>query len=84
MKTPALLVAALILTDVYRAGTGTIEVVSRPPAPSAVAGGTSPRSDEVTLRMDDGTYQTIRLKAGSGLGTGDRVEVLKDARVVRR
>ena len=73
------------VSNVYRAGTGTVEVVNRSPGPSAVAGATSVRNDEVTLRMDDGTRQTILLPAGSAdLSSGDRVEVTSDARLVRR
>lgn len=78
--------------NVYRTGLGTVETVNRSPAPSSggvpsassAAGGTNIRNDEVTLRMDDGTRQIILLPVGSGLATGDRVEVTSDARIVRR
>jgi len=80
------------VSNVYRTGVGTVETVNRSPAPSAggapsassAAGGTNIRNDEVSLRMDDGTRQIILLPAGSGLQTGDRVEVTSDARIVKR
>ena len=51
--------SANTVTNVYRTGYGTIETVNRSPSPSAVAGGTNVRNDEVVLRMDDGTRQII-------------------------
>jgi hypothetical protein len=77
--------SANTVTNVYRTGYGTIETVNRSPSPSAVAGGTNVRNDEVLLRMDDGTRQIILLPAGStSFNTGDRVEVTSDRRIERR
>jgi hypothetical protein len=77
--------SANTVSNVYRTGYGTVETVNRSPAPSAAAGATNVRNDEVTLRMDDGVYQTILLPAGSTrFNTGDRVEVTSDRRIERR
>jgi len=85
--------SANTVTNVYRTGTGTIVAVNRSPAPSSggapsassAAGGTNIRNDEVILRMDDGTQQTILLPAGStSFNPGDRIEVTSDARIIRR
>lgn len=73
------------VTNVFRTGYGTIETVNRSPSPSAVAGGTNIRNDEVLLRMDDGTRQIILLPAGStSFNAGDRVEVTSDRQILRR
>ena len=77
--------SANTVTNVYRTGYGTVETVNRSPSPSAVAGATNVRNDEVTLRMDDGVYQTILLPAGTtSFNSGDRVEVTSDRQIVRR
>jgi hypothetical protein len=77
--------SANTVTNVYRTGYGTVETVNRSPSPSAVAGGTQVRNDEVLLRMDDGTRQIILLPAGStGFNAGDRIEVTSDRRIERR
>ena len=77
--------SANTVTNVYRTGYGTIETVNRSPSPSAVAGGTNVRNDEVLLRMDDGTHQIILLPAGSAsFNAGDRVEVTSDRQILRR
>jgi hypothetical protein len=77
--------SANTVTNVFRTGYGTVETVNRSPSPSAVAGATNVRNDEVTLRMDDGVYQTILMPAGStSFNTGDRVEVTSDRQIVRR
>ena len=77
--------SANTVTNVFRTGYGTVETVNRSPSPSAVAGATNVRNDEVTLRMDDGVYQTILMPAGStSFSAGDRVEVTSDRQIVRR
>jgi hypothetical protein len=80
--------ANTVTTNVFRSGYGTVETVNRspsPPLPSAAAGGTSVRNDELLLRMDDGTRQVILLPAGSTrLNPGDRVEATGDRRIERR
>lgn len=77
--------SANTVTNVYRTGPGTIETVNRSPSPSAAAGGTQVRNDEVLLRMDDGTRQIILMPAGSThFNTGDRVEVTSDRQIIRR
>lgn len=77
--------SANTVTNVYRTGYGTVETVNRSPSPSAVAGGTNVRNDEVVLRMDDGTRQIVLLPAGStSFNAGDRVEVTSDRQIVRR
>ena len=67
-----------------RPGSGTVELVSHASSPPAVAGGTSVRKDELTVRMDDGSRQTVVLPSGTGIGAGDRVEVTGDSRIMRR
>src|SRR5678816_4101762 len=84
--------SANTVSNVYRTGYGTVATVNRSPAPtsgapsaSTAAGGTNVRSDEVVLRMDDGTQQTLLLPAGSThFNAGDRVEVTSDRRIERR
>jgi len=77
--------SANTVTNVYRTGYGTVETVNRSPAPSAVAGGTNVRNDEVLLRMDDGTNQVILMPAGSTrFNAGDRVEVTSDRQILKR
>jgi hypothetical protein len=77
--------SANTVTNVYRTGYGTVETVNRSPSPSAVAGGTNVRNDEVVLRMDDGVRQTILLPAGTtSFNAGDRVEVTSDRRIEKR
>jgi hypothetical protein len=77
--------SANTVTNVYRTGPGTVETVNRSPSPSAVAGGTQVRNDEVLLRMDDGTRQIILMPAGSTqFNAGDRVEVTSDRQILRR
>lgn len=77
--------SANTVTNVYRTGSGTVETVNRSPSPSAAAGGTNIRNDEVTLRMDDGTRQVILMPAGStSFNPGDRVEVTSERQILRR
>src|SRR5262245_34720485 len=77
--------SANTVTNVFRTGPGTVETVNRSPSPSAAAGGTQVRNDEVLLRMDDGTRQVILMPAGSTrFSTGDRVEVTSDRQILRR
>jgi len=73
------------VTNDFRTGYGTIETVNRSPSPSAVAGATNVRNDEVSLRMDDGTHQILLLPAGTAsFNSGDRVEVTSDRQILRR
>jgi hypothetical protein len=72
----------------YRPGAGTVEYVTRIQADgSAAAGGTAGRMVDgvayrLTLRMDDGTVQTV-LQDSAGFSIGDRVRLTEDGRVIR-
>ena len=68
--------------NTYRTGWGTVVAVTRPS--TAAAGATNMQNTEVTLRMDDGTQQTIMLPGPTEFHAGDRVEVTSDARIVKR
>ena len=68
--------------NTYRTGTGMVVALTRPS--SAAAGATSTQSTEVTIRMDDGTQQTVALPGETELRVGDRVEVTRDPYVLRR
>ena len=77
--------SANTVSNVYRTGSGTVETVNRSPSPSAAAGATNVRNDEVLLRMDDGTRQIVLMPAGStSFNAGDRVEVTSDRQILRR
>ena len=74
--------SANTVRNTYRTGSGTVVAVTQPS--TAAAGATNIQSTEVTLRMDDGTQQTIMLPGPAEFHPGDRVEVTSDARIVRR
>jgi hypothetical protein len=72
----------------YRPGTGILEsigLVTIPSASSASAGGTAapaPGPYRLTLRMDDGTIQTL-VQDTRALLVGDRVQITEDGRLIR-
>lgn len=70
----------------HRAGFGIIESIAlATPAASASAGGTAPAVSgpyRVTLRMEDGSMQTMTVDNRAFL-VGDRVQVLPDGKLVR-
>jgi hypothetical protein len=74
----------------YRAGYGRIEAVATVPiAPSrsAASGGTvgyvyGPAAYQLTVRMDDGSAQTI-IQDNPSFRVGDRVQLTNDGRVIR-
>ena len=71
----------------YRPGSGIIESISLVTLPaSATAGGTLPPvvsgPYRMTLRMDDGTIQTVMLDNRAFL-VGDRVQIMPDGRMIR-
>ncbi|HXU42480.1 MAG TPA: hypothetical protein VN675_09165 [Burkholderiales bacterium] len=68
--------------NTYRTGWGTVLAVTHPS--TAAAGATNMQNTEVTLRMDDGTQQTIMLPGSTEFHAGDRVEVTNDPYVLRR
>ena len=76
-------------TSTFQAGNGTVTAVSLVQvAPSASAGSSTgsvvTRSAyRLTLRMDDGTVQTLDQDSGA-FRVGDRVEITRDARIIRR
>ena len=74
--------SANTVSNTYRTGYGVIEAITRP-SPAA-AGATNVQSTEVTIRMDDGTQQTIALPGATEFRPGDRVEVTRDPYVLRR
>jgi hypothetical protein len=85
-STPAAL--ATLEAGSYRAGTGILEsigLVTIPPSSSASAGGTAapvPGPYRLTLRMDDGTIQTL-VQDTRALLVGDRVQITDDGRLIR-
>ncbi|MGQ0544975.1 MAG: hypothetical protein ACT4P3_06515 [Betaproteobacteria bacterium] len=73
----------------YRAGTGTVESVTRVEHGGAAAagGGTAGRmvggvGYRLSVRMDDGTVQTV-LQDSAAFRVGDRVRLTEDGRVIR-
>lgn len=70
------------VSNTYRTGFGVVEAITRPS--SAAAGATNVQSTEVTIRMDDGTQQTIALPGATDFRVGERVEVTRDPYVIRR
>jgi hypothetical protein len=71
----------------YRAGTGIVESISlAAPAGSAAGGGTAAPAVSgpyrATLRMDDGSVQTIVVDTRAFL-VGDRLQITPDGRLVR-
>ena len=73
--------SANTVRNTYRTGSGTVVAVTQPS--TAAAGATNSQSADVTLRMDDGTQQTIMLPGPPEFRAGDRVEVTGDG-IVRR
>ncbi|MFN2644870.1 MAG: hypothetical protein ABR570_07765 [Burkholderiales bacterium] len=57
----------------YRAGNGTVQ---------AAAGGSAASSQEITVRMDDGTTQSLTVQ-GARFQTGERVAIGADGRVLK-
>jgi hypothetical protein len=85
-STPAPVVASSPATA-YRAGQGIIESISLVTLPaSAAAGGTLPPvvsgPYRVTIRMDDGSIQTVIVDNRAFL-VGDRVQIMSDGRLSR-
>ena len=83
-------VAVPAATSTFQAGNGTVTAVSlvqvTPASASAgsSAGSVVTRSAyRLTIRMDDGTVQTLDQDSGA-FRVGDRVEITRDARIVRR
>ncbi len=70
----------------YRPGSGIIESIGLITLPaSAAAGGTAapvPGPYRLTLRMDDGTIQTL-VQDTRALLVGDRVQITSDGRLIR-
>jgi hypothetical protein len=71
----------------YRPGSGIIESIGliTLPASSAAAGGTAapvPGPYRLTLRMDDGTIQTL-VQDTRALLVGDHVQITADGRLIR-
>jgi hypothetical protein len=78
---------ATLKRGTYRPGTGILESISLValPANSAAAGGTAvpaPGPYRLTIRMDDGTIQTV-IQDTRALLVGDRVQITPDGRLVR-
>jgi hypothetical protein len=70
----------------YRPGVGTVEsasIVSLGSSQSAVGGGTTGPTMGYWLRMEDGTTQSV-VQAGERFAVGDRVEISRDGRLMRR
>lgn len=74
---------------VYRAGTGTVESVTRVEhgAAAAAGGGTAGRIVDgvgyrLGVRMDDGTLQTV-IQDSAAFRVGDRVRLTADGKIVR-
>lgn len=84
---PATAVAVAPTAVRFDAGNGTVTSVSRiaAVAPSASAGASVAGRDvyRLGLRMDDGTTQTLD-QDSSAFRVGDRVEVTRDAHIIRR
>jgi hypothetical protein len=74
-------------SSAYRAGYGIVESISLVTLPaSAAAGGTLPPvvsgPYRLTVRMDDGSIQTLMLDNRAFL-VGDRVQIMSDGRLIR-
>src|SRR4051812_42496657 len=82
-------VAVAPATSTFQAGNGTVQAVSLVQvAPSASAGSSigsvvTRSAYRLTIRMDDGTVQTLDQDSGA-FRVGDRVEITRDAHIVRR
>jgi len=72
-----------VVHNTYRTGWGTVVAVTRP-SPAAAGATTNIQGAELTLRMDDGTQQTIMLPGQTEYRAGDRVEVTNGPYVLRR
>lgn len=84
---PAAMVVTPAAPSAYRTGFGIIESISLVTLPaSAAAGGTLPPVASgpyrVTIRMDEGTIQTMVVDNRAFL-VGDRVEIMSDGRLIR-
>lgn len=74
-------------SSAYRAGYGIVESISLVTLPaSAASGGTLPPvvsgPYRLTVRMDDGSIQTLMLDNRAFL-VGDRVQIMSDGRLIR-
>jgi hypothetical protein len=79
--------ATPVSPSAYRPGSGIVESISLVTLPaSATAGGTLPPvvsgPYRVTLRMDDGSIQTMIVDNRAFL-VGDRVQIMSDGRLIR-
>ena len=78
---------ATLQAGTYRPGTGILEsigLVTLPPS-SAAAGATAapaPGPYRLTIRMDDGTIQTL-IQDTRALLVGDRLQITQDGRLIR-
>jgi len=74
-------------TSTFQAGNGTVTGVSLvqvTPASASTGSSVATRSAyRLTIRMDDGTVQTLDQDSG-GFRVGDRVEITRDAHIIRR
>jgi hypothetical protein len=85
---PAVVVAPA--TSTFQAGNGTVTAVNLVQVtPASASTGSSTGSVvtrsayRLTIRMDDGTVQTLDQDSGA-FRVGDRIEITRDARIVRR
>ncbi len=70
----------------YRPGIGTVEsasIASLSSSQSAAGGGATGTTMGYWLRMADGTTQSV-VQAGERFEVGDRVEITRDGRLIRR
>jgi hypothetical protein len=85
--TPVTSAAPAVPAPALRPGNGVVDTVSVVAAPSASAGATVgtavPGPYRVTVRMEDGTYQTIA-QDDRDFRVGDRVQITNDGRILRR
>jgi len=67
----------------WQPGFGRIESISVVPAGASAAGGTAPapRGYQITVRMDNGTVQSI-VQDNPNFRVGDRVEITREGRVI--
>ena len=84
------MVAVAPATSTFQAGNGTVTAVSLVQVtPASASTGSSTGSVvtrsayRLTIRMDDGTVQTLDQDSG-GFRVGDRVEITRDAHIYRR
>ncbi len=73
-------------TTTFQPGNGTITAVNHVQASSSASAGSStvtPSAYRLTIRMDDGTVQALD-QTSAAFRVGDRVEITRDARVIRR